>query len=212
MLTHQSMFGMSQRRISISTIGVIPAMERLTREFPDVNLAFSLHSPFNEQRSELVPQNKVYPLNEVLKTLQTHAQQTKRRIFLAYLVLDGINDSDEHLKAVLSIFKSFPQTIQYLFHLNLLRYNPAFGISGALYQKTKESNLRRLQQYFESHGISVSVRQSFGVEQDAACGQLYAQSEAKRPKTVLNKEKPVQVVGKPTETNVNLHSETKAEL
>jgi len=104
---------------------------------------------------------------------------------LAYLVLDGLNDSDEHLKAILSIFKNFPQTTRHLFHLNLLRYNPAFGISGALYQRTKESNIRRLQQFFESNGVSVSVRQSFGVDQDAACGQLYAQSEAKRPKNIV---------------------------
>lgn len=86
-LTDPLLFGIPQRKISISTVGIIPAIQKLTKSYPDVNLAFSLHSPFNNQRDILVPQNKVYPLAEVMKVLDEHLVQTKRKIFIAYLLL-----------------------------------------------------------------------------------------------------------------------------
>jgi len=83
----------------------------------------------------------MHPLPEVLKALDEHVIATNRKIFVAYLVLDGYNDSPEHIKAIINLFKSRPPTHQHLFHLNLLRYNPAFGIDST-YTKTQESNLR----------------------------------------------------------------------
>lgn len=80
----------SPRRINVSTVGIIPGIVKLTKEFPNVNLAFSLHSPFDEQRSILIPANRLYPLHECLKVLKSHAMITKRRVFLAYLVLVNI--------------------------------------------------------------------------------------------------------------------------
>ncbi len=87
LLTDKKLFNMSQRRLSVSTVGIIPGIERLTREYPEINLAFSLHSPFPEQRDILVPSNKNYPLHNVMEVLDTHAKRTRRKIFLAYLVL-----------------------------------------------------------------------------------------------------------------------------
>jgi 23S rRNA (adenine-C8)-methyltransferase len=87
LLTDVDGLGMSQRRLSVSTVGIVPGVLRLTRDFPQVNLAFSLHSPFPDQRNVLVPTNKIFPLSEVMKVLEHHATVTRRKIFLAYLVL-----------------------------------------------------------------------------------------------------------------------------
>lgn len=105
-LTNPSLFGLSQRRITISTIGMIPGIKRLTRDFPQVNLAFSLHSPFEKQRSELMPINQTYPLHKVMDALDAHVANTKRRLFLAYIMLGGINDSAEHAKALAHLILS----------------------------------------------------------------------------------------------------------
>lgn len=97
-LTDQNLFGLSQRRITISTVGIIPGIQRLTKDFPQVNLAFSLHSPFESQRSDLMPINKKFPLNGVMKTLDEHIIHTGRRVFIAYIMLEGVNDSKEHAR------------------------------------------------------------------------------------------------------------------
>lgn len=112
-----------------------------TREFPQINLAFSLHSPFNDQRDLLVPANRNYPLKDCLRTLEKHALSTKRKIFLAYLLLDGYNDSQEHAQEIAKLIGDMNSSIRHLFHVNLLRYNPAFGID--LYERTKLDNLER---------------------------------------------------------------------
>lgn len=172
-LKHPQLMGISPRRISVSTVGIIPGIQRLTREFPEVNLAFSLHSPFEEQRDLLVPANKTHPLPEVLKVLEQHALTTRRKIFIAYLVLPGINDSETHAKALCEIIRRMSPSIRRLFHVNLLRYNPAESISGS-YKQTTSSDLEKFSSMLKKFGdVSHTIRQSFGVEIDAACGQLY---------------------------------------
>jgi 23S rRNA (adenine-C8)-methyltransferase len=107
-LMEPSLFGMSARRLSVSTVGVIPGIQRLTQQYPQVNLAFSLHSPFDEQRSILVPANRTYPLADCLRALEAHAGQTRRKIFLAYLVLEGVNDSPAHADGIHRLIQAFP--------------------------------------------------------------------------------------------------------
>ena len=85
-LTDPRLFNLSPRRITVSTIGLIPQIERLSREFPQVNLTFSLHSPFDEQRSALMPINRKYPLNEVLEVLDAHIRKHRRKVYIAYIV------------------------------------------------------------------------------------------------------------------------------
>ncbi len=82
-----SLWGHSQRKTNVSTVGIIPGIERLMDEFPQVNLAFSLHTPFDDQRTELIPMNKQFPLENVMSTLNTYALTTKRKVMLAYLLL-----------------------------------------------------------------------------------------------------------------------------
>ncbi|KAI3635589.1 hypothetical protein MIR68_006227 [Amoeboaphelidium protococcarum] len=172
--------GMASRRINVSTVGVIPGIVRLTDEFPQVNLAFSLHNPFpGEERARLVPTERMYPLPEVMKALERHALISKRKIMLAYLLLPGINSSPDHAKKIADWIENMDPTVQHLFHLNILRYNPAFGIQGNDFQRTSESDINR---FVSSLGrkISYTVRQSFGIEVDAACGQLFNTGKAQK--------------------------------
>lgn len=80
------MFALSPRRLSISTIGIIPNIKKLTQNYPQVNLTFSLHSPFNEQRSELMPINERYPLSDVMDTLDEHIRVTSKKSFILLIL------------------------------------------------------------------------------------------------------------------------------
>ncbi|MDR7813885.1 Cfr family 23S rRNA (adenine(2503)-C(8))-methyltransferase [Lacrimispora sp.] len=172
-LTDQSLFGLGQRRITVSTIGIIPGIQRLTREFPQVNLTFSLHSPFDKQRSDLMPINKKFPLNEVMKALDEHIIHTGRRVFIAYIMLEGINDTKDHAEAVVSLLKN-RGSWGHLYHIDLIPYNTTdktafkFQSSGAI---------RQFGGTLKKAGISVTIRTQFGSEISAACGQLHYDNE-----------------------------------
>eukprot|EP00158_Paraphelidium_tribonemae_P009983 Partr_v1_DN29021_c0_g1_i2_m58798 putative Radical SAM len=183
-LTDKHLCGFSPTRISVSTVGIIPGIERLTLEYPKVNLAFSLHSPFNDQRNVLVPANRFYPLVDILHVLKRHAEVTRKKIFVAYLVLPGVNDSLDHAHGIMDIFGKFPENIRHLFHLNLLRYNPAEGIAED-YKRTGENHIRRFAAHFNGSKTHVTIRQSFGVDIDAACGQLYQVARKKKSMDVV---------------------------
>ncbi|GAA5345347.1 23S rRNA (adenine-C8)-methyltransferase [Planifilum fimeticola] len=170
-LTDPRLFNLSPRRITVSTIGLIPQIERLSREFPQVNLTFSLHSPFDEQRSALMPINRKYPLNEVLDALDAHIRKNRRKVYIAYIVLPGVNDTPEHAGKLISLLRGRGPW-DYLYHVNLIRYNPASGAPKA-YQRPNEDELTRFCRRLRRAGVKVTVRQSFGVDIEAACGQLY---------------------------------------
>ena len=121
-LANPHLFGLGHRRITISTIGLLPGIDRLTREFPQVNLTFSMHSPFDDQRSELMPINKRFPLRDVLNELDHHIRQTGRKVYIAYIFLQGFNDSTEHAKAVASLLRG-RGSWEHLYHVNLIPYN-----------------------------------------------------------------------------------------
>nr|WP_282957314.1 23S rRNA (adenine(2503)-C(8))-methyltransferase Cfr [Thermosporothrix hazakensis] len=170
-LTDPHLFALSPRRITVSTIGVIPLIRRITREFPQVNLTFSLHSPFPEQRSLLVPLNQTYALHDVLQTLDEHIATTRRKVYLAYIMLQGVNDTPNHARALIRLLKE-RGTRANRYHVNLIRYNPAQG-APMEFMRSDQQTIDRFYHQLRSAGIHVTVRQSFGEEIDAACGQLY---------------------------------------
>lgn len=171
-LTNPSLFGLSQRRITISTIGMIPGIKRLTRDFPQVNLAFSLHSPFEKQRSELMPINQTYPLHKVMDALDAHVANTKRRLFLAYIMLGGINDSAEHAKALAHLILS-RGALSYLYHVDLIPYN-ATDKTARKFTASNHEAIKNFSDILHSNRISVGIRMQFGSDIGAGCGQLYA--------------------------------------
>lgn len=172
LLTDPQLFGLGHRRITVSTIGILPGIQRLGDEFPQVNLTFSLHSPFDEQRSQLMPINDRYPLQEVLPALDRHIQKTGRKVYIAYILLRGINDSPEHAEALAALLRGRGEW-EHLYHVNLIPYNST-DATAQRYESSDRARVNRFAQILKSKGIHLTVRTQFGGDIDAACGQLYA--------------------------------------
>lgn len=175
--TNPALFALSPRRITVSTVGIIPTIRRMTRDYPQVNLTFSLHSPFSEQRSSLMPVNDRFPLAEVMNALDEHIQVTGRKIYIAYIMLPGVNDSLDHAKAVIKLLKGRVKSGR-LYHVNIIRYNPTID-APVHYGESDEKKVNAFFKELASAGIHVTVRQQFGVDINAACGQLYGQYQKK---------------------------------
>ncbi|MNC07452.1 Ribosomal RNA large subunit methyltransferase Cfr [compost metagenome] len=177
LLTDPQLFGLGQRRITVSTIGILPGMARLAEEFPQINLTFSLHSPFDEERSRLMPINERYPLGEVLEKLDRHIRLTGRKVYIAYILLRGINDSDGHAEAVARLLRGRGDW-EHLYHVTLIPYNHSEATRES-YGQADGSRVRRFLAVLKSGGVQASVRTQFGSDIDAACGQLYASEKLK---------------------------------
>lgn len=178
-LTSPELLGLSSRRINVSTVGVVPGILKLTKEFPQVNLAFSLHSPFTEERNKLVPLNRMFPFAEVFDVLDRRIRQTGRRVWICYLLLEGQNDSVEHARALVQILRERPVETRYLYHVNLLPYNVGRAVPEH-FAKAPYDGVESFQKVLQENRISSSYRNSFGNKIDAACGQLFAGYEDAR--------------------------------
>ena len=155
-------FGLGARQIAISTAGWVPGIRRLAAEPLQVRLALSLHAPTDELRSELMPINRRFPLAELMAACAEYRAATRRRIFVEYLLLDGVNDSD-HAAAQLGRLLAGGG-----FHVNLIAYNPTGGDLRASPPERVAGFARAL----EAAGVGSSYRRSHGQDIDAACGQL----------------------------------------
>ncbi|EAQ67380.1 radical SAM enzyme, Cfr family protein [Marinomonas sp. MED121] len=157
-------YGMSKRRVTLSTSGVVPKIYELA-ERTDVSLAISLHAPTNELRDVLVPINKKYPINELLGACQHYLTSLpdKRHITIEYTMMAGVNDSEEQARALSKLLKTLECKI------NLIPFNP-FPNSG--YDKPSNNQVRRFQKVLADDGYTVTVRTTRGDDIDAACGQL----------------------------------------
>ncbi|HWO54255.1 MAG TPA: Cfr family 23S rRNA (adenine(2503)-C(8))-methyltransferase [Paenibacillus cookii] len=170
-LTDPRTFSLGHRRITVSTIGILPGIDRLTKEFPQVNLTFSLHSPFDEQRSELMPINNRFPLHDVLNKLDQHIRETGRKVYIAYILLRGQNDSNEHAEAIAALLRDRGPW-EHLYHVNLIPYNST-DVTPESFRQSDKDRVRKFAGILKSKGIKVTVRTQFGTDIDAACGQLY---------------------------------------
>lgn len=177
-LTDPELFGLSPRRISISTIGIIPSIKKMTLQCPQVHLTFSLHSPFHEQRSKLMPINDKYPLFDVMDALDEHIRVTSRKVYIAYIMLPGVNDLMEHTKELARLLKGRYREGR-LYHVNLIRYNPTVR-SPLRFDESSEDRVVDFYKTLQSSGIHVTIRSQFGIDIDAACGQLYGNYSADR--------------------------------
>lgn len=170
-MTDKEKLGFSQRRISISTVGVIPGIKRLQKEFPSVNLGFSLHSPFPEQRLRLMPITASYPIADVMLALKNYVELTNKRVLIAYVMLANVNDSLGHAKALARLIKN-QGAKSYLFEIKLIRFNP--GPTKENYSASSNTIIRAFQKVLDDFGIKNTLRQNFGIGISAACGQLSA--------------------------------------
>ncbi len=157
--------GLSQRHVTVSTVGLVPAIRRLTGEGLAVTLAVSLHAPDDELRDELVPVNRRWPVAEVLDAAWGYAAATGRRVSIEYALIRDINDQPWRADALGALLSGR------LAHVNLIPLNPTPGSKWTASEPgTMDAFVRRL----ECHGVPVTVRDTRGSEIDGACGQLAA--------------------------------------
>lgn len=162
-------FGLSKRRVTLSTSGVVPKMYDLAKDI-DVALAISLHAPNDELRNELVPINKKYPLKDLIKAAKSYVYDEnprhKKHITIEYVMLAGVNDSDEHAHQLVDLLKDLPSKI------NLIPFNP---FPHAPYGRSSNNRIRAFSHILNQAGFVCTIRQTRGDDIDAACGQLVGQ-------------------------------------
>ena len=167
-------FGISKRRVTLSTAGVVPALYRL-REVSEVSLAVSLHAPTDELRNQLVPLNRKYPIAELLAACQAYiADKPHRRITWEYVLLDGINDAESDAHALASLIRRIPSKI------NLIPFNP---FPDTRYRRSSPAVIARFQAILMAYGLTTVIRKTRGDDIAAACGQLAGQvlARGRRP-------------------------------
>ncbi|MFT4927254.1 MAG: 23S rRNA (adenine2503-C2)-methyltransferase [Phenylobacterium sp.] len=157
-------FGMSKRRVTISTSGVVPALDILKTKI-DVALAISLHAPDNKLRDELVPVNKKYPIEEFLAACRRYIDGSKANdhVTVEYVMLDGVNDSTDQAHALAETLSQTPSKV------NLIPFNP---YPGTPYGRSSNSRMDRFSKVLQEYGITTIIRRTRGDDIDAACGQL----------------------------------------
>ncbi|HSR22191.1 MAG TPA: 23S rRNA (adenine(2503)-C(2))-methyltransferase RlmN [Candidatus Eisenbacteria bacterium] len=157
--------GLSQRSVTVSTVGLVPAIDRLTDEGLNVTLAVSLHAPDDELRDELVPVNTRWKVGEVLDAAWRHAERTRRRVSIEYALIRDINDQAWRADLLGRLLKG------HLVHVNLIPLNPT---PGSKWTASRPRDEREFVRRLEAHGVPVTVRDTRGREIEGACGQLAA--------------------------------------
>ena len=162
-------YSISKKRLTISTAGVVPAIDRLG-EFTDASIAVSLHAPNDELRNELVPLNKKYPIKMLLSSVKQYLAQLsdKRKATIEYILIAGKNDRKNHADELIELLRDLPCKI------NLIPFNP---FPGSGYKKPSNSEVKRFQDWLIYAGYITTVRTTRGDDIDAACGQLVGQVE-----------------------------------
>jgi 23S rRNA (adenine2503-C2)-methyltransferase len=155
--------GVTHRRTAISTVGWVPGIDRLAECELPVSLALSLHAPNDELRSRLMPVNDRYPLAEVLAACDRYRAKRRRKVFVEYVMLDGVNDLPEHARQLAALLD--PR----VYKVNLIPYNP----TGA-YDGSSPERIERFRAILSEHRLTATVRLTRGRDIDAACGQLAA--------------------------------------
>ncbi len=156
-------FNLGSRHISISTCGIVEGIKKLAKESLQVNLAISLHAPNNELRSKLMPINKAYSIEKVLKAVDDYIEKTRRRVMFEYLMINGVNDSPAKALELAKLLK------KPLYFVNLISFNP---IGHSEFKPSSGWKIKQFKETLEKAGINVTQRHRFGKEIKAACGQL----------------------------------------
>jgi 23S rRNA (adenine2503-C2)-methyltransferase len=171
MLRSEHGLAVSPRRVTLSTVGIVPGLERLAHEPLMPNLAISLHATTDEQRTALVPPNRKYPLAEILEACRRFPLKKRNRITFEYVLLDGVNDTPDDARRLVRLLSGIKAKV------NLIPLNPAPGIP---FDRPSDARVDRFAQILADRHITVSVRKSRGQDIRAACGQLIVEGGTKR--------------------------------
>jgi len=164
-LNDEERFNLGARHFSISTVGITEGIEKLSKERLQINLAISLSAPDNKLRTKLMPINKKYPIEKILKAVDNYIKKTKRKVMFEYTMIRSVNDSDECAKKLAKLIK------RPLCFLNLISYNPT-----GVFQPSLPQRIKKFKEVLEKAGIPVTQRYRFGREIEAACGQLVSRA------------------------------------
>ncbi|MDO3385126.1 23S rRNA (adenine(2503)-C(2))-methyltransferase RlmN [Gilvimarinus sp. SDUM040013] len=192
LMMHDNAYGISKRRVTLSTSGVVPQLDRLG-QYTDACLAISLHAPNDALRNELVPINKKYPIAMLLESAQRYIEglpDTHRKITIEYTLIDHVNDRPEHARELAELLRDVPVKI------NLIPFNP-FNLSN--YKRVSNNAMRRFQDILMQEGYITTVRTTRGDDIDAACGQLAGEvnditKRSQRYKAQFSEVEPVTIV------------------
>ena len=157
------------RHISISTCGVAAGIKKFADEKSQINLAISLHAPTDEIRSKIMPVNLAYPLKKLMPAIADYVEKTRRKVMFEYILLGGVNDSDECARELAGLMKG-----NKLYHVNIIKYHQTFmkGESTPTFRASSQEQMRRFFDILKKAGISCTFRVSFGEDIAGACGQL----------------------------------------
>jgi len=165
-LIDPKLFGFGSRSISVSTSGIPEGIEKLAEEFPQVNLALSLHFGSDTKRSEIMPINRKNNLENLRQALKKYFAKTKRKVFLEYVMLNGVNDNSEDADTLIDFVRSIGKL--QLLHVNLIRYNS----TDSIFKSSSKERTVMFRDYLVKNKIEVTIRKSLGEEIQGACGQL----------------------------------------
>ncbi len=168
-------FNLGERRITISTVGLVPAIRRFTAERRQVNLAVSLHAADDDLRLSMMPVDRKYPVAELIAACREYVQQTHRRITFEWALIRDVNDSLEQARKLAGLLSGFIQNGSALCHVNVIPLNPTARYPG---QATTQERARLFQEELERHGIPCTIRLRRGIDIQAGCGQLAGAMQA----------------------------------
>lgn len=176
-------YGLSKRRVTLSTSGVVPAMEKLS-QVSEASLAVSLHAPNDELRDVLVPINKKYPLSQLITACKNYFKtETRRSITMEYVMLNGINDTIAHAEELAKLLQGVPAKV------NLIPFNP---FPNTIYRRSSNNAISRFSAILSKAGLIATTRKTRGDDIDAACGQLVGKVQD-RTRRSLNQRIPVRI-------------------
>ena len=165
--------GIAMRHITLSTVGIVPNIDRLAEENLQLTLAVSLHAPNDILRTRLVPVNKTYPLNRLLPACRRYAAHTGRRLTFEYVLLKGVNDEPEHARELAQILRGMGAAV------NVIPYNPTSVAEP--FGKPEPGRILAFRKVLEDAGLTVTQRKERGKQIAAACGQLVTEANQQRP-------------------------------
>ena len=170
-VNHPKGLQIGSRHITISTCGLVPKIEEFSKLPYQVNLAISLHGATNKVRNEIMPINKVYPIEVLIEAVRKYIDKTNRRVTFEYIMLEGINDSEEDANNLYNLLKGLNC------YVNIIPYNETNNIG---YKRSKKDTILKFYDIIKRRKIAVTIRREFGTNISAACGQLRAKKESER--------------------------------
>lgn len=169
----QKKYDISNRRVTVSSCGIIPGIEKFGDDFPQTSLAISLHAPTDEVRARIMPVEKTYPLADLMAALDRYVAKTNKRVFYEYIMISGITDRLEYARELAKLLRGR------LAHVNFIPYNPGEGTAADGMLPTSKIIIKKFQAELEKEGIPSTVRHTMGDDIDAACGQLALKEDGK---------------------------------